>query len=107
MREINPFKPTAGMNPPELIGRDMVLGDFRDALDNGPAAPDRLTAHFGPSEGWARPFFSMRLETSPALAAFRLLTLPPALGSADRILGALTRRREVSGLTVSPSMFLG
>lgn len=42
MREINPFKPTAGMNPPELIGRDMVLGDFRDALDNGPGAPDRL-----------------------------------------------------------------
>lgn len=41
-KAINPFKPTAGMNPPELIGRDAVLDDFAEALENGPGAPDRL-----------------------------------------------------------------
>ena len=42
MKAVNPFKPTAGMNPPELIGRDTVLDDFAEALENGPGAPDRL-----------------------------------------------------------------
>lgn len=42
MARINPFKPTAGMNPPELIGRDEILDDFIEALENGPGAPDRL-----------------------------------------------------------------
>lgn len=41
-RRGNPFKPTAGMNPPELIGRDAILDDFTDALDNGPGSPERL-----------------------------------------------------------------
>ena len=41
-KAVNPFKPTAGMNPPELIGRDTVLDDFAEALENGPGAPDRL-----------------------------------------------------------------
>ena len=33
-KAINPFKPTAGMNPPELIGRDAVLDDFAEALSD-------------------------------------------------------------------------
>ena len=39
MKAVNPFKPTAGMNPPELIGRDTVLDDFAEALENVPGAP--------------------------------------------------------------------
>lgn len=38
----NPFKPTAGKNPPELIGRSDVLLEFEEALQNGPGAPGRL-----------------------------------------------------------------
>lgn len=38
----NPFKPTAGKNPPELIGRDDVLLEFEEALQNGAGAPGRL-----------------------------------------------------------------
>lgn len=41
-RPINPFKPTAGHMPPALIGRDTVLEDFEEGLDNGPGAPGRL-----------------------------------------------------------------
>lgn len=39
---INPFKPSAGHLPPVLIGRDMVLADFEEGLDNGSGAPGRL-----------------------------------------------------------------
>lgn len=38
----NPFKPTAGMNPPELIGRDQVLQEFLDGIVNGAGSPGRL-----------------------------------------------------------------
>lgn len=46
-KAVNPFKPTAGMNPPELIGRDTVLDDFAEALENGPGAPRSTHAHLG------------------------------------------------------------
>lgn len=42
-RQPNPFKPTAGANPPLLVGRDDVLTELSDGLDDGPGAPGRLT----------------------------------------------------------------
>lgn len=36
---MNPFKPTAGKMPPELIGRDAIVEAFLDGMDNGPGAP--------------------------------------------------------------------
>lgn len=104
MREINPFKPTAGMNPPELIGRDMVLGDFRDALDNGPGAPDRLMRISG-VRGVGKTVLLNALGDVARSRGFQVVDVAANAGFCDRILGALTRRREVSGLTVSPSMF--
>ncbi|MBW3092927.1 ATP-binding protein [Bifidobacterium sp. 82T10] len=41
-RIANPFKPTAGRMPPLLIGRDNIIEDFEEGLDNGPGAPGRL-----------------------------------------------------------------
>ena len=38
----NPFKPTVGKRPPVLIGRDAVIEDFAEGLDNGAGAPGRL-----------------------------------------------------------------
>lgn len=38
----NPFKPTAGMNPPVLVGRTDDIEDFSYALDDGVGAPGRL-----------------------------------------------------------------
>ncbi|KAB8288633.1 hypothetical protein DSM100688_0635 [Bifidobacterium ramosum] len=38
----NPFKPTAGKMPPILIGRQSVINDFSEALDNGVGAPGRI-----------------------------------------------------------------
>ncbi|PJM78433.1 ATP-binding protein [Bifidobacterium scaligerum] len=38
----NPFKPTAGMTPPVLVGRSADIEDFSYALDDGVGAPGRL-----------------------------------------------------------------
>ena len=45
---VNPFKPTAGAEPPVLIGRDKVIDDFSDGLDEGVGAPARLMRITGP-----------------------------------------------------------
>lgn len=38
----DPFKPTAGKMPPILIGRQSVIDDFSEALENGVEAPGRI-----------------------------------------------------------------
>lgn len=44
----NPFKPTAGAEPPILVGRKQVIDDFTDGLDEGVGAPGRLMRISGP-----------------------------------------------------------
>lgn len=48
MRKVNPFKPTAGAEPPVLAGRDTVLDDFAIGLEEGVGAPGRLMRITGP-----------------------------------------------------------
>lgn len=45
---INPFKPTAGAEPPVLVGRGRVVEDFRDGIEEGVGAPGRLMRITGP-----------------------------------------------------------
>lgn len=47
-RLVIPFKPTAGAEPPSLIGREAVIDDFEDALEEGVGAPARLMRITGP-----------------------------------------------------------
>lgn len=42
MAAVNPFKPTAGKMPPILIGRQAIIDDFAEALENGVGAPGRI-----------------------------------------------------------------
>lgn len=44
----NPFKPTAGANPPRLVGRAALIDEFAESIENGPGAPGRLTIFSGP-----------------------------------------------------------
>jgi hypothetical protein len=39
----NPFTPTFGADPPQLVGRDSDLEDYREGLEQGPGAPERAT----------------------------------------------------------------
>lgn len=45
---VNPFRPSAGAEPPVLIGRDRVLNDFAQGLREGVGAPARLMRITGP-----------------------------------------------------------
>src|SRR5690349_18056117 len=40
---MNPFRPTAGATPPELIGREGMLDEFEYGLQLGSGAPGLLT----------------------------------------------------------------
>ena len=43
----NPFKPSAGSSPPELIGREASLQRIRDGVTEGPGAPGRISLFSG------------------------------------------------------------
>ena len=42
---VNPFRPSFGVTPPLLAGRDTEILAFGDALDSGPGAPGRATLY--------------------------------------------------------------
>jgi hypothetical protein len=44
---LNPFRPSFGVTPPLLVGRDEEVLAFGDALDAGPGAPGRATLYTG------------------------------------------------------------
>jgi hypothetical protein len=44
---VNPFRPSFGVTPPLLAGRDTEILAFGDALDAGPGAPGRATMYTG------------------------------------------------------------
>lgn len=48
MMKTNPFKPTAGAEPPILVGRDVALEDFEIGIEEGAGAPSRLMRITGP-----------------------------------------------------------
>lgn len=103
MRSINPFKPTAGMNPPELIGRDMILADFAEALANGPGAPDRLMRISG-VRGVGKTVLLNALGDVARDRGFQVVDVASNAGFCDRILASLTRHRELGSLSIAPSI---
>ncbi|WBL19745.1 ATP-binding protein [Citricoccus sp. NR2] len=44
----DPFKPTAGARPPQLIGRAEIVEAFAESLEDGPGAPALLSIFTGP-----------------------------------------------------------
>lgn len=46
--DMNPFRPTFGTSPPQLVGRDELVEAFRSSLEDGPGAPGRATLYTGP-----------------------------------------------------------
>lgn len=44
----NPFHPTFGVSPPLLVGRDGLIDEFIESLEDGPGAAGRATLYTGP-----------------------------------------------------------
>lgn len=47
MPPLNPFKPGTGATPPVLVGRQPLLDNLADGLEEGPGAPARVTLFTG------------------------------------------------------------
>lgn len=103
MRRVNPFKPTAGMNPPELIGRDMILDDFAEALENGPGAPDRLLRVSG-IRGVGKTVLLNALGDIARSRGMTVVDVASNPGFCERILHSLEGHRKVESLTIAPSI---
>lgn len=43
----NPFHASFGVSPPLLVGREQVLQDFEEALEDGPGSAGRATLYTG------------------------------------------------------------
>ena len=103
MKKLNPFKPTAGMNPPELIGRDPILADFGEALENGPGAPDRLMRISG-VRGVGKTVLLNALGDVARERGYQVVDVAAHKGFCERILGALRRAAEVSSVKIAPNI---
>lgn len=118
---INPFKPTAGAEPPVLVGRERVIEDFRDGIEEGVGAPGRLMRITGPrgsgktvlltelgdvakSYGWT----VVDVAAAPGLIERVMRELPSALAQAELSLeanlGIATARATVSSEAPEPDL---
>ncbi len=100
----NPFKPTAGMNPPELIGRDVVLDEFAESLDNGPGAPDRLMRVSG-IRGIGKTVMLNALGEVAASRGFYVVNVASDAGFCDRIARMVAPAASLQAVTVEPELW--
>ena len=91
------------MNPPELIGRDEVLDDFTDALDNGPGAPERLMRISG-VRGTGKTVLLNAMGAIAEERGFTVVDVASNPGFCERIRIALTRKAGVESIEVAPSV---
>ena len=75
----NPFKPTAGKRPPILIGRESVIEDFEEGLDNGAGAPGRLMLITG-NRGYGKTVLLRELQRLAGCLRFRFAWFVRPLG---------------------------
>ena len=102
----NPFTPTAGKMPPELIGRDNAIDEFRDGLANGPGAPERLMRVSG-MRGMGKTvmlgeFRRIALETDPK---WTVVSETANKGFCARILETLSRKSLAGSVRLQPTAF--
>lgn len=99
----NPFKPTAGKNPPALIGRDEVIEEFAEGIENGSGAPNRLMRISG-MRGMGKTVMLNEIAACARDYGWDVVEETASAGFCDRILSALSPEQRVSKLTASPSL---
>ncbi|HIW75817.1 MULTISPECIES: ATP-binding protein [Gordonibacter] len=102
----NPFKPTAGKMPPELIGRDQVIEEFRDGLANGPGAPERLMRVSG-VRGMGKTVMLSEFKRIALVEPkkWTVVSETASPGFSARILEALSRTSHASSMKIQPTAF--
>ncbi|MFR2031844.1 MAG: ATP-binding protein, partial [Collinsella sp.] len=90
----NPFKPTAGKRPPILIGRESVVEDFEEGLDNGAGAPGRLMLITG-NRGCGKTVLLRELQRLASERGWAVVSDSASLGLCDRLAEALRSNKPV------------
>ena len=90
----NPFKPTAGKRPPMLIGRESVIEDFEEGLDNGAGAPGRLMLITG-NRGCGKTVLLRELQRLASARGWVVVSDSASLGLCDRLADALRSNKPV------------
>ena len=90
----NPFKPTAGKRPPMLIGRESVIEDFEEGLDNGAGAPGRLMLITG-NRGCGKTVLLRELQRLASERGWAVVSDSASLGLCDRLAEALRSNKPV------------
>ena len=85
----NPFKPTAGKMPPILIGRDGLIEDFAEALDNGAGAPGRIMLITG-QRGFGKTVLLTEFRRIAASRHWETIAETASEGLVDRLIAALS-----------------
>lgn len=99
----NPFKPTAGKRPPILIGRESVIEDFEEGLDNGAGAPGRLMLITG-NRGCGKTVLLRELQRLASERGWAVVSDSASLGLCDRLADALRSNKPVAtSMELGPS----
>lgn len=99
----NPFKPTAGKNPPALIGRDAVIAEFVEGVENGPGAPGRLMRITG-MRGMGKTVMLNEIGRQAREMGWSVIDETASPGFCDRILESAMPGARVRGVTAGPSV---
>lgn len=100
----NPFKPTAGKNPPILIGRDFVIDEFSEGIENGPGAPGRLMRIAG-VRGMGKTVMLNEIGAVAKRMGWEVIDETASEGFCDRILAMATSDRKITSITAAPTIF--
>jgi hypothetical protein len=98
----NPFKPTAGKMPPQLLGRERIIQEFIDGLNNGAGAPERLMRISG-SRGTGKTVMLNELRRIAVARKWAVIDETASAGFNDRILASLQPKTKVDRVTIQPS----
>lgn len=100
----NPFKPTAGVMPPVLIGRESVIADFDEGLGDGPGAPDRLMLITGP-RGSGKTVMLTELGKIAAKHRWMVVDETASAGLTDRLISRIAPDPgRIAGVSIKPSI---
>ena len=106
----NPFSPSFGVSPPLLVGRDDLIDEFVEAIEDGPGAAARATLYTGP-RGAGKTVLLNAVEDRTRAKGWLLVSETASPGFIDRIIhqhlprllrdfDPETVHRRLSGLSV-------
>lgn len=104
----NPFKPTAGKMPPVLVGRQLIIEDFREALRDGIGAPGRIMLVTG-QRGFGKTVMLTEFRKIAKSEGWLTISETASDGLVDRLALALDPQDglRVAGAQLSPAISAG